>query len=488
MLSALVSLVLTRLVRDVALARGLVDSPIDPRKVHTAPIPRLGGIAIAIAFFLPLLGLVYVNNDVAHAFWAIPTKVLGLLGGALMMVALGIVDDLRGLNAYQKFTFQVLAALLAWAAGFRIEEVANPFGEPFRLGLLSLPVAVLWIVGVTNAMNLIDGLDGLAGGVAFCAVLLLFILGVNGGNILLALISVSLGGALLGFLRYNSNPASIFMGDSGSLFLGFVLAVTGMWSSHKSSTVVSLAIPMLALGVPLFDTAMAVARRFVRGRPLFSADREHLHHRLLDLGLSQRQAVIVIYAVSLALGIGALALVYANVPQTAMILAILVVGALVIGRIVGWLDMGMLRQSWRYGRMRRYGAMGRVEAAGLAAARIRTATTVEEAMDVLVDMAPELNVQEIQIKLRILGREYTRHWDAGGGVTLATRSYLLGGPPGEGPLTGTLGWGWHAPESLLQIPEEPCFDFLALVLRDRVVRIHSTSIVPRASREVAVSS
>lgn len=482
LLSAVVSLILTRWVRDTALARGLVDHTTDPRKVHATAVPRLGGIAISVAFVLPLLGLVLIDNGVARAFWDAPTKVAGLFAGAAIMVALGVVDDLRGLNATQKFTFQVVAALVAWAAGFRIAEIANPFGDPIDLGLFALPVAVLWIVGITNAMNLIDGLDGLAGGVAFCTVLLLFIMGVNGSNLPLALIGAALGGALLGFLRYNFNPASIFMGDSGSLFLGYVLAVTGIWSSHKSATVVSMVIPMLALGVPIADTAMAVFRRFIRGRPLFSADREHIHHRLLDLGLTQRQAVMVIYAASLVLGFGALSLVYANGPQAATILGALGVGALVVGRAVGWLDLESLNHSWRYGRMRQYGAMARVEAARVAAERIRGAASIDDALGVLEEMAPALHVQELRVGLEIDGRRHTRKWGVSGGVTLATRSYPLNWELGGIALHGTLDWGWHAPESLLQLPEEPCFDFLALVLRDRVLALaHASSAGPPTS-------
>ncbi|MSP56756.1 MAG: undecaprenyl/decaprenyl-phosphate alpha-N-acetylglucosaminyl 1-phosphate transferase [Myxococcales bacterium] len=469
LLSAVVSLLLTRQIRDLAIARGLVDSPADPRKVHVTPIPRLGGIAIAIGFVLPLMGLAVVDNAVAQAFWDTPSNVFGFFGGSAMMVGLGVVDDLRGLNAVQKLTVQLLAALLAWATGFRITEIANPFGDPLQFGLFSLPVTLLWIVGITNAMNLLDGLDGLAGGVAFFTALLLFMMGVNSGYLPLALIGAALSGALVGFLRYNFNPASIFMGDSGSLFLGYVLAVTGIWTSHKSTTVVSMAIPVLALGVPIADTFMAIFRRFIRGRPVFSADREHIHHRLLDLGMSQRQAVVAIYGASSALAAGAMTLVYANGPQAAMILSALGVGALVVGRQVGWLDIKALNQSWRFGRMRLYGAMGRVEAARVSAERIRAAASIDEVLAVLEDMAPALKVQELHIDLLVNGRPYSRRWLAEGGATLSSRSYPLAWELGSVTIQGTLQWGWHAPESLIQIPEEPCFDFLSLVLRDRVL-------------------
>jgi UDP-GlcNAc:undecaprenyl-phosphate GlcNAc-1-phosphate transferase len=196
--------------------------------------------------------------------------------------------------------------------GFRVDAIANPFGNAIVLGWLALPFTLLWIVGVINAMNLIDGLDGLAGGVALVAVCTIFLVSLQHGQPLMILFSASLAGAILGFLFYNFNPASIFMGDTGSMFLGFVLATSSIRTNQKASTTVAVLIPIITLGLPILDTLLAMSRRAVRGRPLFRADKEHIHHRLLHLGLTHRQAVLVLYGMCLLLGAIALVLTYTN--------------------------------------------------------------------------------------------------------------------------------------------------------------------------------
>ncbi len=305
--AALVGGVLTPLVRRLALRIGAMDKP-GGRHVHGQSIPRLGGLAMAAAFFAPLLGLFFVESGVAQAFTQETRKVLGLFIGGTAMCAVGFIDDTRGLRALQKLYAQVFVSVVAFACGFRIEAVFLPIIGSLPMGIFALPVTVLWIVGVVNAVNLIDGLDGLAAGVVFFAGLTNFIIAWISGNTLVSLLMASTMGAVVGFLFYNFNPARIFMGDSGSYFLGFVLAATSLMGAPKASTAVSLLVPVVALGVPIFDTLFAMVRRFLERRPIFSPDRGHIHHRLLDMGITHRRAVLIIYGVSVVFTLSAIAI------------------------------------------------------------------------------------------------------------------------------------------------------------------------------------
>jgi UDP-GlcNAc:undecaprenyl-phosphate GlcNAc-1-phosphate transferase len=338
LLSMSVAAVLTPFVRAYALRRGLLDAAVGSRKIHGKPIPRLGGIAIVAGFYAPVSALLLFTTGMGTLLFADRTRAFGLLGCGLAIAALGLVDDLRGAGAALKFAVQFAIALVFFQLGFRIEHIATPFGGPLELGLFSLPITLLWVVGVVNAVNLIDGLDGLAGGVALFALGTSFIIAFVRGDTIMALFASSLAGSVLGFLIYNFNPASIFMGDTGSMFLGFILAAGSVWTNQKSSTAVSILVPLVALGLPLGDTMLAIGRRALRGRPLFSADREHIHHRLLAMGLSQRQAVVVLYCVCGVLGAAALVLSYANSAQTAAVLTILSLVGFVAVRRLGFLQ------------------------------------------------------------------------------------------------------------------------------------------------------
>jgi UDP-GlcNAc:undecaprenyl-phosphate GlcNAc-1-phosphate transferase len=338
--SAAVAAALTPVVRGLARRWNVLDHARTTRKVHGKPIPRVGGVAIVGAFFAPLTGLLFVDSDVGGRFTAHPNLVLGLFAGGLAIAALGLYDDLRGADARTKFTVQFAVAALVYALGFRIDFIANPFGgAPVVLGPMALPFTMLWIVGLVNAMNLIDGLDGLAGGVAFAAIAATFAIAVLHGQPLMVLFAGALGGAVLGFLFYNVNPATIFMGDTGSMFLGFVLATTAIQTNQKSATVIALVVPIVALGVPIADTLLAMARRAARGAPLFSADRGHIHHRLLSKGLSHRQSVLVLWAVSALLGLGAVLLSLATSAQGTALVAGLAALALWALRALGYLDL-----------------------------------------------------------------------------------------------------------------------------------------------------
>src|SRR6185295_14673932 len=280
LLSVICGGILTPIVRHLANRFGLFDHARSSRKIHGKPIPRLGGIAIVIAFYAPLVGLLLFQTGVGQLFFAEREHVIGLFAGGLSIAALGLYDDVRGANAWKKFIVQFAVAGLLYYLGFRIDVIANPLGSEIHLGWVSLPFTVFWIVGVINALNLIDGLDGLAGGVALVAVSTTFFISAQRGHPLMILVCAALAGSILGFLFYNFNPASIFMGDSGSMFLGFVLAASALRTGQKSSTAVAVLIPAIALGLPILDTLLAVSRRAVRGQPVFRADREHIHHRL----------------------------------------------------------------------------------------------------------------------------------------------------------------------------------------------------------------
>lgn len=294
--AGLVGGILTPLVRRFALWLGAVSHP-GGRHVHGRVVPRLGGLAILAAFFSPLVGLLFVESAVAEAFTSQSMRVIGLFVGGAAMCAVGFVDDTRGVRALHKLYFQLGVAVLAYACGYRIDAVELPLFGAVSMGVFGLPVTVAWIVGIINAVNLIDGLDGLAAGVVFFAALTNFVVARLAGSDLVALLMASIMGAVIGFLFHNFNPARIFMGDSGSYFLGFVLAVTSLSGGPKASTAVALLVPVIALGVPIFDVLLAMVRRVLERRSIFSPDRGHLHHRLLDLGLTHRRAVLIIYGV-----------------------------------------------------------------------------------------------------------------------------------------------------------------------------------------------
>jgi UDP-GlcNAc:undecaprenyl-phosphate GlcNAc-1-phosphate transferase len=317
--SLLVATVLTPLVLRLALRHRLYDEP-NERKVHSQPIPRLGGVAIVLAFFAPLTGLILLDTGLTSGLMVEPTRIVALFIGGLAIAALGLFDDLKGADARQKFAVQIAVALFMWVLGYRIEILSNPFGGQIELGWLSLPVTLFWFVGVMNAVNLIDGLDGLAGGIGLISVTTLLILALMDGNVLAALMCACLAGSLIGFLFFNFNPARIFMGDTGSLFLGFILAAFSISTSSKGSTVIALSVPLLVLALPLADTLLAIGRRVRARRPIFSADQEHIHHRLLRAGLTHRGAVLVLYAVAISFSGFAILTRVASKPVAGLIL------------------------------------------------------------------------------------------------------------------------------------------------------------------------
>jgi len=309
-LAFIVSFTSTPIAKKVAFYIGAVDVPKDDRRMHKKPIARLGGLAIFSGFIISLLfGLMSTFIGVIGIE---PTsQLLGLLIGAFIIVGIGIVDDIKQLGPKIKFLFQILAALaVVFVSQNKISVITNPFStEGIILSdFIAYPLTVLWIVGITNAINFIDGLDGLAAGVSSIAYLSLLFISIIAGEVQTALIIAILAGSTLGFLPYNFNPAKIFMGDTGATFLGFTLGVISLQGMMKAYTTIAIAIPLLVLGLPLFDTTFAILRRLLQGKSIMAADRGHLHHKLIDMGFSQKQSVVTMYTVSGALGLAAIVL------------------------------------------------------------------------------------------------------------------------------------------------------------------------------------
>lgn len=290
-IALIVSYAVTPGVKKLAIKIGAIDKP-DERKVHTHVIPRLGGLAIYIGFMAAVLYSMPVFSEF-----------FGFLLGAAAIVLLGIWDDIRNIPAKVKLAGQIIAAAIPVAYGVQIEWVTNPFGTILIIPeWLAVPVTVFWIVGFTNTVNLIDGLDGLAAGVSVIASISMFFMAVSMNQYLPAMILVAMSGAALGFLQYNFNPAKIFMGDTGSMLLGYTMAVVAVLGLVKTAATVALIVPIIALGVPIMDTLFAIIRRKMSGVPVFQPDKGHLHHRLLALGMTQKQAVLSMYMVSVLLG------------------------------------------------------------------------------------------------------------------------------------------------------------------------------------------
>ncbi|MCL2588308.1 MAG: undecaprenyl/decaprenyl-phosphate alpha-N-acetylglucosaminyl 1-phosphate transferase [Oscillospiraceae bacterium] len=292
----IISLIATPPVKLFAERVGAIDIPKDARRVHKEPIPRLGGLAIFIGFVLSVV-----------IFAEIGRELQGILLGSVLIVAVGVVDDIMPLRAWQKFFAQIVAALIPVFHGLTIYLISNPnifSPAPYlELGLFTIPLTVIWIVGITNAVNLIDGLDGLAVGVSTISSLTMLVVALlvtADANV--ALVLAALAGACLGFMPYNLNPAKIFMGDTGALLLGYLLATMSILGLFKFYAIISFAVPFMALALPILDTLFAIIRRVLRGQSPMAPDRGHLHHRLLDLGFSQKQAVFIIYMISGFLG------------------------------------------------------------------------------------------------------------------------------------------------------------------------------------------
>ncbi|MFC9541790.1 glycosyltransferase family 4 protein [Lysinibacillus sp. NPDC056959] len=324
------SILLTPLVKRLAFKIGAVDAP-NYRKVHARIMPRLGGLAIflsfliAVAIFQPIL----IINENGSNF------LLAIIIGACIIVATGVVDDMREISAKAKLVGQLIAALIViFVGGIQIDMITLPFVGELNFGLLSIPLTIIWIVGITNAINLIDGLDGLAAGVSTIALITLAVMAIIMHNMFVLAIAAILAAATFGFLFYNFHPAKIFMGDTGALFLGFMISVLALLG-FKNVTVVSLIIPVIILGVPISDTFFAIVRRVRMKKKWSDPDKSHLHHRLLDMGFTHRQTVLIIYGIAIMFGLAAVIFSMAKVWGAILLVAVILTAIEILVEVIG---------------------------------------------------------------------------------------------------------------------------------------------------------
>ncbi len=344
-LSLLFSFVLTRSVRGFATDRGWVSSP-HGRHMHPTPLPRLGGVAIYLSFLISLALALLTNRHFPGLVSTVSLRtLLTILAPGTLIFLLGIYDDVRSVGPYFKFAVQALAATMLFAGGLKILSLPVLFGTHHFSWAIGLPITIFWVIGITNAFNLIDGLDGLAAGSALFSTLVVFVVAVFSGSLLVSLLTIALAGAILGFLRFNFNPATIFLGDCGSMFIGFMLSALALQgATQKAPTLIAVAIPVVSFGLPILETMLSVLRRLISGRPVFTGDREHIHHKLLQLGMSHRKVVIVLYAVSAVFALLSLFLLWPTGSTLGLVLAVVGIGVWFGVQHLGYLEFGELRR------------------------------------------------------------------------------------------------------------------------------------------------
>lgn len=325
------SLIFVPLMRSLSFKAGAVDRG-EGRRIHKGIIPRLGGVGIYIAFTLPMI--FYLTRSLNEEF---NNSMFGILIASTIVFLIGVYDDLRSMRIREKLLCEIIAAGIVYAWGVRITIISNPFGDALFLGWISLPVTILWIIIITNAFNLIDGIDGLAAGTGILISATLFFL-LEGSDIQLRLTFAVLAGSLAGFLVYNFPPASIFMGDSGSLFAGFLLASVSIISFHKATAMTTIMIPILAFSLPVIDMLYAVLRRYYRGIPLGEADKEHIHHKLLDKGFSKKKVLLLLYSVNISIMVCILLIVRRQLNIDILGLLLFVIAAAIGLRVFGYIE------------------------------------------------------------------------------------------------------------------------------------------------------
>jgi len=330
LIATIASLIITPLIRRLCERFQLLDVPADGRRVHTSAIPRLGGVAIYLSLLLALSSLLFVSNLVTESLHFYTPVLFKVLIPTSLVLLLGIYDDLHGTNAVVKFVSLGLIASLFYAMGGRIEVLAVPF-----VGIVHLPMVigfvltVFWLVGISNAFNLIDGMDGLATGAALFSSIVILVVALSGGHLVMSVVTIVICGTLAGFLRYNFNPASIFLGDSGALFVGFLLAALSLMGAQKATTAIAVITPILAFGLPVVDTTVTMARRLIGRRPIFQGDGEHIHHMLLARGWSQRRVVLILYSVCAIFGLLAALSTKTSSPLTGFVLFVIAAAVMV---------------------------------------------------------------------------------------------------------------------------------------------------------------
>jgi len=448
--SFLLALALTPQAGRLARRLGAVDHPLSLRKQHAGAVPRTGGLAIAAAF---------AGGLAASAAAGGPALLHGRMAAVLLAgtfaLAVGVADDVVRLSPRVKLALQFAAAGLACAGGLRVEALATPFGEAISLGGLSVPFTLVFLVGAMNAMNLIDGLDGLAGGIATTAACAAIAVASGRGDVFLAVLGASMAGACLGFLRHNLRPGTIFMGDGGSLFLGLVLAAGSIPEPGEAARGVDLLAPVVALGVPVLDTALAIARRAARGAPLFAGDRDHLHHRLLAAGFTPRRAAFTLVALSAVHGAVAVGVAGAIGIRSLLLLAGLVLLDASFLRAIGYGRPGFLGRLADE-RRRHADLRGVVRSA---ATRLDTARSIEEVQEVLANAAAGLGARRARLLLGGAARPGLR----------GSRTRL--GLRGERPGGGSLEIRWNPEAARPDLPAQVAAEILCARVAGTVRRL-----------------
>ena len=325
----------TPILIKIGLRFGFVDQ-VNQRKIHRGAIPRIGGIGISLGTLLPIFLLCFFFRSGVEI--KTTNNMMLYFGGGLAISLLGLVDDIKGVNAKIKLLFQIVIAFFATQHGALIESLPMPWGR-LELGVFGYALTIFWIIGIINAFNLIDGMDGLSSGITLFSSLTLAMLAIANEYLPTALVALALAGAVTGFLIYNFNPARIFMGDSGSMFIGYILAVLSLRSQSKAHAVVSIMVPIIAMGVPIIDTTLAFMRRILRHQSIFAADRQHIHHFLLSLGFNQRKTVLILYAVSVLFTILSMVMIFNKNVDTFLIVIIFTIIVFVIIKKLGYIEM-----------------------------------------------------------------------------------------------------------------------------------------------------
>jgi len=379
--SVVLAAVCTRFVRNRAIRWGWATGPQLDRHIHTTSVPRLGGIAVFFSFVFIGTTAVLVSKYAGFGHLLPVSALLSVLVAGSLIFVLGLYDDFRGISPYWKFGVQALAAIILYGGGLGVQQLDLFSAGHLLSATVGFPLTVVWVLLITNAFNLIDGLDGLAAGSAFFSTIVLFVSSLFVSNITVTLLTITLAGVILGFLRFNFYPASIFMGDSGSMFVGFMLAALALCGSQKAPTMIAVAIPVVAFGFPIVDVMLAVSRRFLSGKPLFDGDRNHIHHKLLNRGLSQRGAVLVLYGVTAAFALMSLVILHDSA-LIALVLAIIGIGVVLGVQYLGYTEFAELQGILRRTSARRRSIANNVEIR-LAIESITSCTDINQLCQIL---------------------------------------------------------------------------------------------------------
>ena len=403
--SVLLATLCTPLVIFVAKSLNIYDD-INVRKVHSKSIPRVGGITIVLAMLGMTIPVLMLNNLIGESFRSVRFEIIVLLAGSVLIFAIGLIDDLCRLRVRTKFLAQLLAAVLVCSFGIRIEHISLVNWFTLDFGWISWPVTILWIVGITNAVNFTDGLDGLAAGISAITCGVIAVFAIYSGQAVMAVLMLALLGSLTGFLFFNFNPAKIFMGDCGSLFLGFILATSSILCATKSATFVSLALPALALGIPIFDTLFSILRRFLERRSIFSPDRSHFHHRLLDMGFHQRHVVLIIYMLTFTIaGLGMFMMATRNTGTIVIFICDMILLILTF-RIFGAVRLSEIIDKLQYNRCLTIQSQGDKRDFENAQLQLRMSSTFEQWWQGLQSAAERMECAWVKLPLR--GRDGTQ--------------------------------------------------------------------------------